>query len=136
MPEEEEDQTLPRRRSTDNTIIETVQRVDAGVSVMWRWGTIVTIVIGFAFTIGVEWTKAKDTQDAFDRRATSIENSFKDFKDEIRGRLERTGTDAAAAKDEVHDLKLKQEEERRDIDRLRKDVDENLKIMMAIKRHE
>lgn len=97
----------PGTRSGDNEdadFVRTVQKVDSGLAIIRRLGAFVFMFVGFGVTIGSVYTTAKSMEKLFDLRATAIEKSVTDFKGEIRGRLDKAGSDSSSAMVEVKTL--------------------------------
>ncbi len=90
-----------RGESSDGQFVQTVRRFDAGLSIAWRWGIIIVVLIGFGITIQTVISKSDDPA----RKVDAMIKSFDDFKTEIRGRLDHISNDTQSVTNEVHDLK-------------------------------
>lgn len=61
------------RRSANGVIAETARNADVGISMLWRWASIITTIVCFGFTMGVFYAKT-----------STIETAIKDMKGDIR----------------------------------------------------
>lgn len=105
MDEQEESFKHRRESDPDGQFVQTARRFDAGLSMLWRWGLVAVVLIGFGMTIRTVISESSDATRAASAKADSLVKSFDDFKTEIRGRLDNIGADARAANNDVRDLK-------------------------------
>jgi len=107
----DEERLAEPEKPADAQYVQHVRAADYAVSIAWRWGSMLVIVVGFGVTIGL-----------YISQSSSMEKAFVDFKNEIRGQLTRIETSSISNTADVKRLEAQVEARGRELDKLSLEV--------------
>lgn len=113
-----------RRQSPDSDFVGHAKAADAGVSMAWRWGQMLTTIIGFFFMAGMMYAQFT----TFGSRLETLAKEFSQFRDE---RVKKD-LDVALDHQKLEQLQATVTDLKRENEGLRSQVDTTGKMLTSI----